>query len=103
MTFAPTNYRWCCLLAAGLVISPATLRMSCAQSPTAPLAVTPPVVTPPADPAAAMAQYRRALDDYNRGWQSYSVTANSYWNSIVEKRKVRNAKRAGGEALSIQD
>ena len=103
MTFAPINFRWCCLLAAGLVISLATLRMSCAQSPAAPLAVTPPVVAPPADPAAAMAQYRRALDDYDRAWQSYSVTASSYWKSIVEKRKLRNAKRAGGEALSIED
>jgi hypothetical protein len=103
MTFALTNYRWCSLLAAGLVISLATLHMSSAQSPTVPLAVTPPVVTPPADPAAAVAQYRRALEDYDRAWQSYSVAASSYWNSIVEKRKVRNAKRASGETPSIED
>jgi hypothetical protein len=98
MAIAPINCRWCCLLAAGLIISAATLRMSSAQSPAAPFAVT-----LPADPAAAMAQYRRALEDYNRAWQSYSVAADSYWNSIVRKRKVRNAKRASGEALSIDD
>jgi hypothetical protein len=103
MTLAPINYRLCCLLAAGLVISLAMLRMSFAQSPAAPLAVTPPFVAPPADAAAAMAQYRHALDDYNRAWQSYNVAANSYWNSIGEKRKSRNAKRAGGAALSIED
>lgn len=50
-----------------------------------------------------MAQYRRALEAYNRAWQSYSVAAGSYWNSIAEKRKLRNAKRARGEALSIDD
>jgi hypothetical protein len=103
MTFAPRNYRRCCLLVAGLVISLATPRMASAESPAAPLGVTPPVVAPPADPAAAMAQYRRAFDEYNRAWQSYSVAASSYWNSIVEKRKVRNAKRASGEAVSIDD
>jgi hypothetical protein len=103
MALAPISYRWGCLLAAGLVISLMALRMSSAESPALPPPLAPPVVAPPADPAAAMAQYRRALEDYNRAWQSYSVAANSYWNSIVEKRKVRNAKRASGETLSIDD
>jgi len=97
MTAAPINVRLCCLLAAGLVISLATLRISFAESQT-----TQPAVAP-VDPAAAMAQYRHALDDYNRAWQSYAVVAASYWNSIAEKRKLRNAKRARGEALSIDD
>jgi len=110
MVVAPITYRWCCLLAAGLAISLATLRVASAESPALPPASAPPAVAPPAtppvppaDPATAMAQYRRALEDYNKAWQSYSVTANAYWNSIVEKRKVRNAKRASGEPLSIDD
>jgi len=97
MVIVPISCRWCCLLAAGLFISLVTLRISSAQSP---------VVQPtaaPADPAAAMAQYRRALDDYNKAWQSYSVAAGSYWNSIAQKRKLRNAKRAQDQALSIDD
>src|SRR6516165_4104731 len=93
MVISPISVRWCCLLAAGLFISLATQRISSAESPLA----------QPADPAAAMAQYRRALEDYNTAWQSYSVAAGSYWNSISEKRKLRNAKRAQGETLSIDD
>ena len=93
MVISPISVRWCCLLAAGLFISLATQRISSAESPLA----------QPADPAAAMAQYRRALEDYNTAWQSYSVAAGSYWNSISVKRKLRNAKRAQGETLSIDD
>ncbi len=97
MSVIRINYRCCYLLAAGLVISLATLRISLAESQTAQPAMA------PVDPVAAMAQYRRALDDYTRAWQGYSVAAASYWNSIAEKRKLRNAKRAHGEALSIDD
>ena len=97
MVIAPISYRWCCLLAAGLFIAVTTLRISSAESPV----VQP--VDAPVDPAAAMAQYRRALEDYNKAWQSYSVATGSYWNSIAEKRKLRNAKRAQGETLSIDD
>ena len=97
MSVIRINYRCCYLLAAGLVISLATLRISLAESQTAQPAMA------PVDPVAAMAQYRRALDDYARAWQGYSVAAASYWNSIAEKRKLRNAKRGHGEALSIDD
>jgi len=97
MSVIRINYRYCYLLAAGLVISLATLRISLAESQTAQPAMA------PVDPVAAMAQYRRALDDYTRAWQGYSVAAASYWNSIAEKRKLRNAKRGHGEALSIDD
>jgi hypothetical protein len=63
----------------------------------------PPAALAPADPAAAMAQYRRALDAYNAAHERYATIANSYWSSITEKRKLRNSKRAAGEALSIDD
>ena len=53
--------------------------------------------------AAAMAQYRRALEEYNRAWQSYTAASGAYWNLISEKRKLRNAKRARGEPVSISD
>jgi hypothetical protein len=54
-------------------------------------------------PAAAMAQYRRALEDYNKAWQSYAAASSAYWNSISEKRQLRNTKRARGEPLIISD
>jgi type II secretory pathway pseudopilin PulG len=53
--------------------------------------------------AAAVAQYRRALEEYNRAWQSYTAVSSAYWNQISEKRQLRNAKRARGETLSISD
>src|SRR5689334_1141341 len=54
-------------------------------------------------PDAAMVQYRRALDDYNRAWQSHVAASNAYWNLISEKRRLRNSKRARGESLTISD
>jgi hypothetical protein len=53
--------------------------------------------------AAAMEQYRRALDAYNAVHDKYTALANAYWSSITEKRKLRNSKRAAGEALVIDD
>jgi len=53
--------------------------------------------------AAAMAQYRRALEEYNKAWQSFTAASSAYWDLISEKRKLRNAKRARGEPLSISD
>jgi hypothetical protein len=31
-----------------------------------------------------MAQYRRALEEYNRAWQSYAAVSSAYWNQISE-------------------
>jgi hypothetical protein len=53
--------------------------------------------------AAAVAQYRRALEEYNGAWQSYTAVSSAYWNQISEKRQLRNAKRARGEPVSISD
>jgi hypothetical protein len=94
--------RLCCrglryLLAATVVFSPAALR---AQS--AAVATNQPVAAP-ADLAAAMAQYRRVLEEYTRAYQIYADAASAYWASIAEKRKSRNAKRARNEALAIDD
>ena len=56
----------------------------------------------PADPAA-MAQYYRLLEQYNQAHEPYAAAASAYWGSISEKRKLRNAKRARGENLSLDD
>jgi len=50
-----------------------------------------------------MPQYRRALEEYNRAWQSYAAAAGAYWNLVSERRQLRNGKRAHGEPLSISD
>jgi len=57
----------------------------------------------PADLAGAVEQYRRALDAYNAAHDRYAAVANAYWSAVTEKRKARNAKRAAGEALTIDD
>lgn len=70
------------------------------------LAAVPPALRAQADPpsnAAAMEQYRILLEQYNRAHDVYAAAANAYWNSIAEKRQLRNAKRSRGEALSIDD
>ncbi len=57
----------------------------------------------PPDLAAAMEQYRKALDAYNAAHERYSAIANAYWSAISEKRQLRNAKRTHGEPLAIDD
>jgi hypothetical protein len=56
----------------------------------------------PAAPGA-MAQYHAALEAYNQSHDAYAAAAGAYWREIAAKRKSRNAKRAQGEALSLDD
>jgi len=95
MTIGPTWRSLCFLLAAFLVITfcGPGLRFATSQTgqPAAP------------DPAAEVAQYRRALEAYSRAQQIYAAAAGAYWSSISEQRKLRNGKRARGEELSIDD
>ena len=50
-----------------------------------------------------MEKYRRDLAAYQQAWDAYQTTAKTYWTSIVEKRRARNAKRAHGAALALDD
>ena len=94
MRIGPT-YR--CLLAVVLVIAPAMLRAQSAAAQTAqPL-------LGPANPSSAMAEYLRALDAYDRAHAIYATAASAYWHEIAAKRQLRNAKRAHGKALSLDD
>src|ERR1700719_4258439 len=52
---------------------------------------------------AAMAKYRQDLAAYLQAREAYQAVAKTYWSSIAEKRRSRNAKRAYGAALSIDD
>ena len=53
--------------------------------------------------AAAMEQYRRALDAYNAAHDRYAAVANAYWASITEKRRSRNAKASRRRVRSAGD
>jgi hypothetical protein len=55
------------------------------------------------NPAAVMEQYRRALDAYEHAHAIYAAAASAYWREIAVKRRLRNAKRAHGEALALDD
>jgi hypothetical protein len=60
------------------------------------------VVAVPASPAA-MAQYRRALADYEEAHAAYAAEADAYWSLITQKRRERAAKRASQEPLLLDD
>jgi len=51
----------------------------------------------------AMAEYRRKLQEYQDARAAFDAQAGAYWGSIAEKRKGRNAKRRGGQAVTLDD
>jgi hypothetical protein len=55
------------------------------------------------DLAAAMAQYRRALVEYQDAQAAYAPLAEAYWSAITEKRHRRFAKRASHEQVTLDD
>jgi hypothetical protein len=57
----------------------------------------------PVASAAAMAEYRHALEKYNEVHGAYVAAASAYWSAIADKRKTRFAKRARSEPLVIDD
>lgn len=60
-------------------------------------------VSAPSGLAAAIAKYRRDLAEYLKARESFLAATKTYWNSIAEKRQERNAKRAHGAALTLDD
>jgi hypothetical protein len=68
-----------------------------AKATKAPSAAARPIVT------AAVAEYRRKLADYMAARRKYESAANAYWNLIVDKRRIRNAKRHAGKEVAIED
>jgi len=85
-----------CLLAAGLIVASAAFGAPAAAQSS----------QPPAGPVnlgAAMAQYHSPLEAYNQFHDAYAAAASAYWREIAAKRQLRNAKRARGEALSLDD
>lgn len=73
-------------LAAGLLL---TAQPACAQS------------APPGSPAYA--DYQAKLAQYQQARQAYEEAADSYWNAVVEKRHVRNARRRAHATIELTD
>jgi hypothetical protein len=84
------------LIALCLASALAGLQIELAASQTAPVVARP-------DLTAALAQYRRALEEYTRAHQLYAMRANAYWTAVTDKRRLRNAKRARHEDITLDD
>jgi hypothetical protein len=51
----------------------------------------------------AIAEYRRKLAEYEQVHGPFEAAAGAYWNSIVEKRRGRNAKRRDRQQIALDD
>ena len=57
------------------------------------LAMAAPAARAQVNPSAALADYQAKLAQYLQARQAYDAEADVYWNAVIEKRRVRNAKR----------
>ena len=57
----------------------------------------------PANPAARWSNIAARLMPTSMLIRAYAAAAGAYWREIAAKRQLRNAKRAHGEALSLDD
>jgi hypothetical protein len=48
-------------------------------------------------------EYRRTLDEYNKARAKFDAEANTYWSSIAQMRRQRNAKRRAGHEVVLED
>jgi len=53
--------------------------------------------------AQASSEYRIRLREYQQARAAFEEEASAYWNSIVEKRRGRNAKRRDHLAIGLED
>jgi hypothetical protein len=89
-----TYYGWRAILCAALLV--ASLRLLLAGT-----AVTDP--NAPTVSPAAMAEYRRKLEEYTHIHDKYEKEAASYWNAIAEKRRARFSKRSNDQQIALDD
>ena len=61
-------------------------------------------LAPAAAPAFAQsADYQAKLAQYLQARQAYEEAADAYWNAVIEKRRLRNAKRRDHLPLTLND
>ena len=53
--------------------------------------------------SAAMAEYRRKLEIYQRARDAFDAEASAYWTAISDKRKLRFAKRREKQVIGLDD
>jgi len=57
----------------------------------------------PDDLDAAMALYRRNLEEYQQARAAFEAQASAYWNAVAEKRRARNSKRRERQEIALED
>ncbi|MCP3462983.1 hypothetical protein [Bradyrhizobium sp. CCGUVB23] len=83
-------------LALVLLVPPALARDSSALPPAVSNAMA--QVSP-----QAIIEYRRRLQEYQEARAAFDAEAGAYWGAISEKRRTRNAKRRGGQQITLDD
>ena len=54
-------------------------------------------------PSAAASDYAARLAEYQRIHGAYQAEADAYWDTVADKRRIRNAKRRAHERIMLQD
>src|SRR3954469_18696123 len=78
-----------------LLVAPRAIAMDAAVSPANAFAQAP--------SPQAIAEYKRKLQEYLEARAAFEQEAGAYWSSISEKRRGRNAKRRGRQAITLAD
>ena len=80
----------CGLALVGLLLLPWTAPNAAPAGPAKPL-------------SAAMIEYHKKLEAYTRAHDAYEAQAQAYWQSITDKRALRNSKRSSKEEILLDD
>jgi hypothetical protein len=94
------SFRHCCGCALAALLVWTQPGLGAAGAP--PSATVAPGVPQPV-PAAAMAEYRRKLEQYTAARRKFEGDADAYWNAIAEKRRTRSAKRHADKDILLED
>jgi hypothetical protein len=90
-----------CVLAIGMLMGGAADAAPAAKKDTAAAAKKEPATKK--DPKAAAAGAKAKIDQYTVARRAYEAEAEVYWQSVIDKRRLRNAKRARGEPIELDD
>ena len=88
------NYwRWAAVFAALLLAPAQGVRAQSEERPLAQATSSP----------AAMAEYRRKLEEYTSSRRKYEAEADAYWSSVADKRRLRLARRRNNQEIGLAD
>jgi hypothetical protein len=89
------SMRWRCawMLAALLLAPPQGVRAQGGQRPATQATPSP----------AAMAEYRRKVEEYTAARGKYEAEAGAYWSSVADKRRLRHARRRNNQEIGLAD